>query len=50
MTNQSNVVIKFNQMHRDIAGYVASTCNPASGRRGEVDGLRLGLLLSIDAC
>jgi hypothetical protein len=27
------------------AGYVARTCNPASGRLGVVDGLRLGVLL-----
>ena len=32
----------------NIAGYVASTCNPASGRLGIVDGLKLGVLL--DGC
>ena len=33
-----------------VAGYVASTCNPASGRRDEVDGLRLGQLVESGAC
>ena len=29
---------------------MASTCNPATGRRDEVDGLRLGQLLESGAC
>ena len=29
---------------------MASTCNPATGRRDEVVDLRLGQLLEIDAC
>ena len=34
-----------NQKDNLFAGYVARTCNPASGRLDVVDGLRLGDLL-----
>jgi len=54
MTTSNEVILTsksdFCQINSYNAGYVASTCNPATGRRDEVDGLRLGQLLMSGAC